>query len=266
MSSSPSFKSDRFRLAAGHYLAGRPAYSPALIRRVAGICGLQGSHRLLDLACGPGQLSMAFSTWVGEVLAVDPEPGMLEVAAELVAGIAPNVSFLQGSSYDLSPALGSFRAVVIGRAFHWMDRPDTLRRLDALLEPHGAVVLFRTTAPHDPANPWMSEYRRVLDAYADQDPERAARKTASWASHEEVLLGSVFCHVDSAACVERRRVPVQRLLERPLSMSSLSRERLGGKLDELVEELRALVMPHARDGMVEEVVTSTAMIGRRHRA
>lgn len=266
MNQAPSFKPDRFRLAAGHYLAGRPAYSPALIRRVAGACELQGSHRLLDLACGPGQLSVAFSTWVGTVLAVDPEAGMLEVAAELAAGIAPNVSFLQGSSYDLSPALGQFRAAVIGRAFHWMDRPDTLRRLDALLEPGGAVVLIRTSQPHDPANPWMTEYRRLLDAYADQDPERAARKTASWASHEEVLLDSVFCHIESVAFVERRRMPVQRLLERPLSMSSLSRERLGGKLDELVEELRALVTPHARDGTVEEIVASTAMIGRRHAA
>jgi ubiquinone/menaquinone biosynthesis C-methylase UbiE len=97
------FKPHRFRLAAGHYLAGRAAYSPALIRRVATACGLSESHRVLDLGCGPGQLSIAFSTWAGSVLAVDPEPGMLEVATELAAGIAPNVSFMQGSSYDLSP-------------------------------------------------------------------------------------------------------------------------------------------------------------------
>ena len=257
------FKADRFRHAAGHYLAGRPAYSPALIRRVAAACGLRGSHRMLDLGCGPGQLSVAFSTWAGSVLAVDPEPGMLEVAAELAAGIAPNVSFMQGSSYDLNPELGSFRAAVIGRAFHWMDRPDTLRRLDALLEPDGAVVLFGTSQPHDSSNPWLTEYRVLLDSYADQDPARAQRKTADWVSHDNVLLDSAFCHLESVALVERRRVPVQRLLDRPLSMSSLSRERLGGRLEELIEALRALVMPHARDGSVDEIVASNALIARR---
>jgi SAM-dependent methyltransferase len=257
------FKPHRFRLAASHYLAGRAAYSPALIRRVATACGLSESHRMLDLGCGPGQLSIAFSTWVGSVLAVDPEPGMLEVATELAASMAPNVSFMQGSSYDLSPALGSFRLAVMGRSFHWMDRPETLRRLDALLEPGGAVVLFGTNQPPDPGNAWLTEYRRILDSYADQDPARATRKTADWISHDDVLLDSAFCHLESVAFVERRRVPVQRLLDRPLSMSSMSRERLGAQLDEMIAELSALVTPHSRDGMVDELVKSTALIARR---
>jgi hypothetical protein len=49
-----SFESHRFRTAARHYLAGRPAYAPTLMRRVAELCGLREDHRLLDLGCGPG--------------------------------------------------------------------------------------------------------------------------------------------------------------------------------------------------------------------
>ena len=54
------FQPDRFRSAAAHYLRGRPAYSDALIRDVALLCGLDGTGRLLDLGCGPGQLARAF--------------------------------------------------------------------------------------------------------------------------------------------------------------------------------------------------------------
>ncbi len=33
------FETRRFRTAAAHYLAGRPAYAPGLIERVAEVCG-----------------------------------------------------------------------------------------------------------------------------------------------------------------------------------------------------------------------------------
>ncbi|MEJ1976228.1 MAG: class I SAM-dependent methyltransferase [Acetobacteraceae bacterium] len=95
------FVPDRFRSAAAHYLTGRPAYAPALIARVALLCGLDGTGRLLDLGCGPGQLAAAFAAFVADVLAVDPEPEMLAVGASLAAGKA--VTFRrQGSSQDLS--------------------------------------------------------------------------------------------------------------------------------------------------------------------
>jgi trans-aconitate methyltransferase len=62
------FEPRRFRTAAAHYLAGRVAYPPRLISRVAEICGLEASGRLLDLGCGPGQLAKAFAPfvrWIG---------------------------------------------------------------------------------------------------------------------------------------------------------------------------------------------------------
>ena len=42
------FEPRRFRGAAAHYLGGRPAYAPALFRRLAGLCGLDGRERVLD--------------------------------------------------------------------------------------------------------------------------------------------------------------------------------------------------------------------------
>lgn len=257
------FAPDRFRHAAAHYLTGRPAYAPALIRRVAQLCGLDGSQRMLDIGCGPGQLSLAFSTWVDSALAVDPEPAMLQVATELGAGVAPNVEYRQGSSYDLSPELGRFQFVAIGRAFHWMDRLDTLARLDGMLDVGGAIALFSTQARDDAAAPWMSAYRALMERYAADDPARAQHRGPDWEHHDSVLLRSPFRRLERIAIVDERRVSAGQLRARPLSMSSLSRDRLGARLDTLLGEIDELIAAYATDGWLIERIESIALIGRR---
>ena len=77
MAEAAVFQPHRFRTAARHYLAGRPAYAPRLIRLVAELLRLSERDRLLDLGCGPGVLAGAFAPLVGEVVAIDPEPEML---------------------------------------------------------------------------------------------------------------------------------------------------------------------------------------------
>jgi SAM-dependent methyltransferase len=235
-----------------------------LIRRVAQHAGLDGSQRLLDLGCGPGQLSLAFASWVAQAVAVDPEPAMLEIAAQLGAGLAPNIAWREGSSYDLGPELGTFHLAVIGRAFHWMDRADTLARLDTLLAPRGTVALFNTSQLDDPLRPWAREYRELVDRFADTDAARAQRKSPEWESHLDVLARSAFAALERLCVIEYRRVSAAQLKARPLSMSSLSRERLGERLDVLLAELDALVAAHAEDdGCLVERIESTATIATR---
>jgi SAM-dependent methyltransferase len=263
MSDTIPFVANRFQHNAAYYLQGRPAYAPGLIRRVAAACRLDGRQRLLDLGCGPGPLALAFSTYVASGVALDPEPEMLRIAAAFGLGIAPNIAYRQGSSYDLSPAFGRFDIAVIGRAFHWMDRPDTLARLDSLLEPAGAVVLFGTTTPDDPTLPWMAPYRALLEEYAGEDPARRQHKAQGWRSHDAVLMQSAFSALERITVVEKRRVSLDSLLARPQSMSSLSRARLGARLDTLLDRARALLEPHAQDGWLDERVESGALIARR---
>src|SRR5260221_10261538 len=147
----PPFDPERYRSPAAHYENGRVPYAPALIRRVAEATGLGSGHRVLDLGCGPAPLARGFAALAREVVAIDPAPEML-AAARALAGDATNIRFLAGSSYDLGPALGPFHLVVMGRSFHWMDRVDTLDRLDKMIEPAGAVALFNDSAPAAPAN------------------------------------------------------------------------------------------------------------------
>lgn len=249
------FDPARYRSAAAHYERGRVPYASALLRRVAEVTGLGSKHRVLDLGCGPGPLARGLAPLVGEVVAIDPSPEML-AEARMLAGAAANIRFLAGSSYDLEPALGPFRVAVMGRSFHWMDRVDTVQRLDQMIEPAGAVALFYDTAPAIPANAWRKVWNDIRGHYEpdtgphDHDP--------NWIRNEAILLASPFARLERFGVIERRAVDVEMLVDRALSMGSTSPAHLGGNMPAMVAEIRA-----ALADVREEVVETAALVAWR---
>ncbi|CCD95720.1 conserved hypothetical protein [Bradyrhizobium sp. ORS 375] len=213
----------------------------------------------MDLGCGPGWLGIAFAPLVGQVIGIDPEPAMLEAASALATAAGVEIDWIEGSSDGLGPQLGRFRAVAIGRAFHWMDRAETLRKLDALIDEDGAVMLFNDVRPDVPQNSWYKRYSDVVDRFTNRSigfaPERLR--------HEPVLLGSRFDQLARLGVIEQRSVAVERLIDRALSMSTSSPEQLGARSGELAEEMMTAMAPFATDGHVLEVIESQALIARR---
>jgi hypothetical protein len=190
---------------------------------------------------------------------VDPEPAMLEAARALAAEANVQIELMEGSSNDLGSQLGMFDVVTIGRAFHWMDRADVLRRLDALIEPDGAVILFNDVHPDVPENHWYKRYTELVDSYANRDaciPTERLR-------HETVLLKSSFSYLVRIGAIERRVVPLERLVDRALSMSTSSPEQLGPLSDQLARELLTEMSRFATDGTLEEMIEFQALIARR---
>jgi SAM-dependent methyltransferase len=258
------FDPHRFRSAATHYLAGRPPYAERLIRHVVQFCALNDADHVLDLGCGPGQLARALAPFVRQVTAIDPEPEMLAAAGKLAeaSGIS-NITFTQGSSLDLGPHLGHFNLASIGRAFHWMDRVETLRRLDGILEPGGAVVLFDDKHPPLPENAWLDDFETLHERYSEQDSGRRIRKGPDWRPHEAVLLDSAFPVLDRVSSLDRYSLSIDRLVDRVLSRSSTTAARLGDKAAAMAEDIGKLVAQRGKDGVLQEVVETRALIARR---
>ncbi|HEY4161644.1 MAG TPA: methyltransferase domain-containing protein [Dongiaceae bacterium] len=257
------FQPRRFRSAAQHYLQGRPAYAQRLFERVAEACELKPTDTVLDLGCGPGQLALGFAPFVASVTAVDPEPEMLKIAEQSAANAGFDIHCVTGSSYDIGPELGRFKIATIGRAFHWMDRADTLKRLDRMIDAEGAVVLFRDQHIEVTENDWRKSYRALLDRYSAEDDARRMRKSDYWTNHEAVLFDSSFSVLERIGVIERRLTPVEQIENRMLSLSSVSHAQIGEKADRMVEELRTMLADFAVDGAVQEVVESQALIARR---
>ncbi|MGE5152303.1 MAG: class I SAM-dependent methyltransferase [Rhodospirillaceae bacterium] len=247
---------ERYRTAASHYEKGRIPYAPALTHRVAEVVGLGPQHRVLDLGCGPGPLARRFAQLAREVVAMDPTPEMLS-AARTLAGQTPNIRFVAGSSYDLGPPLGRFHLVVMGRSFHWMDRVDTLKRLEPMIEPAGAVALFQDSAPAVPANAWRRTWQDICARY---EPKNGAhRSDPNWIRHEALLLDSPFARLERFAVIERRALDVETLVQRTLSMGSTSPSHLG-------EQKTAAIAADIRSALAdvhEEVVETSALVAWR---
>ena len=120
-------------------------FVPALFRqwaaRVADAAAIRDGQRVLDVACGTGVLAREAASRVrvaGQVVGLDPNPGMLAVAARL----APGVEWREGAAESLPFADASFDAVVsqFGLMF-FQDRRRALQEMRRVLVPGGRLVL-----------------------------------------------------------------------------------------------------------------------------
>jgi SAM-dependent methyltransferase len=254
-----------FRSAVPYYRHRAP-YPVGLIARVSEICRLEAGDRVLDLGCGPGTLTIPFARLGFEVVGIDPEQAMLEAAAAAAqeAGVAP--SLLRGSSFDLSPDLGSFAAVVMGRSFHWMDRPATLAVLDGMIEPEGAVVLFGERRLPVHANRWRRPFEEVVARYTPEaDAAHWGHRGEGWTPHEEVLLASPFDDLERIGRVYRHTLDLDAAVGRALSRSPTAPDVLGERRPGFEAELRERLAPLLIEGVLHEVVEADALIARRTR-
>jgi 2-polyprenyl-3-methyl-5-hydroxy-6-metoxy-1,4-benzoquinol methylase len=78
------------------------------------------------------------------------------VARAAAVEIDARIEFIEASSYDLGSDFGMFQIVTIGRAFHWRDRSEALRRLNTMIEPNGALVVFNDVRPEAHENLWYN--------------------------------------------------------------------------------------------------------------
>ncbi|MBV9220353.1 MAG: methyltransferase domain-containing protein [Methylobacteriaceae bacterium] len=258
------FVSDRFQSTVPFYVAHRPRYPAALIAEVAGRSGLTSVHRVLDLGCGPGFLAVAFAAVCGcEVVGIDPDPAMLAAARHEAASAGVNVRFTEGSSYDLSPAMGVFRFVAMGRSFHWMDRAATLKTLDAMVESGGAVCLFSENHERSRENRWQDVLRKVQHDFVGASSSEQLRSDPNWDSHAAVLLDSAFPLLERIALIERRAGTVEGLVGRSLSMSMTSPQALGDRLADFTATLRARLLELYPSGRLAEIIEFSALMARR---
>jgi len=157
------FAADLYRGSAGFYDRYRLPYPEAMLADLAQRAGISGRGRLLDLACGTGQLAFPLRRWFSGVWAVDQEPDMVDVvlakAAAAGAGeVRPVVS--RAESLDAGP--GSFELAVIGNAFHRLDRDVVARRVFGWLRPGGCLALCWSSSPWAGEQDWQRALAAVM--------------------------------------------------------------------------------------------------------
>jgi SAM-dependent methyltransferase len=111
------------------------------------LLGLAGGHKVLDVACGPGNFTRSFGTTVGMnglAVGIDASETMLERGArELERSEAENVCLLRGDASQLPFLDGSFDGVCCFAALHLFADPfDSLTDMARVLAPGGRIAIM----------------------------------------------------------------------------------------------------------------------------
>jgi SAM-dependent methyltransferase len=159
----------------------RPAYPAEAVAWALGA----PPRRVVDLGAGTGKLTRVLADAGHDVVAVEPDDGMLARLAESL----PGVPALAGSAEDVPVPDASVDAVVAGQAYHWFDLAKAHPEIARVLRPGGVFVPIWNYRDEDV--PWVAELTALLDMY---DGSLRAVRPALPAELFEPVESAVFRH------------------------------------------------------------------------
>ena len=131
---------------ARYYAIGRVNYPTELAEALATALELDGSGRLLDMGCGPGNFTLLIAPWFDQATGVDADQDMLaEAERRAKEARIGNLQWRQLRAEELPGGLGRYRVISFAQSFHWMDQTMVARTALSMLEPHGACVHVHAT-------------------------------------------------------------------------------------------------------------------------
>ena len=160
------FATDLYRGSAGYYDRDRLPYPEAMLTDLIRRAEVSGHGRLLDLACGTGQLSFPLHRWFGEVWAVDREPDMVQVVrAKAEAQGAEDVRPVVSDAEILDAEPDYFDLVVIGNALHRLNRELVAGKILGWLKPGGHLALCWSSVPFAGEEDWQRALASLLEKW-----------------------------------------------------------------------------------------------------
>jgi ubiquinone/menaquinone biosynthesis C-methylase UbiE len=164
MSSHEDRVRDEFTRQADTFSASAAITDAALTQRFVAALGEAVHGSVLDVACGPGILSVAIAKIAREVVAFDLTPQMLAKAKQrgAEAGLT-NVTFREGNAGELPFANGTFDAVVTRLSVHHFDRPErVMSEIFRVLQAGGSFVVADVISSEIPAEAELQNAIEIL--------------------------------------------------------------------------------------------------------
>jgi SAM-dependent methyltransferase len=148
-------RADSFGAAARVYDARRPRYPAELIDDLL----MQGAPTVLDVGAGTGIASEQLLDRGANVLGIEPDPRMAEVARD--KGVPIEITTFE----NWKPAERRFDLVVFGQSFHWVNPEIALPKVHRLLHSGGRLALmWNRLIPTQPTQRDLAEtYRDYVD-------------------------------------------------------------------------------------------------------
>jgi SAM-dependent methyltransferase len=229
---------------------------------------VSGTGRLLDLACGTGQIAFPLAGKFAETWAVDQE-------AESVAygrakaderGIA-NITWVTGAAESVELDR-PFELISVGNAFHRLNRRLVAERMYSWLQPGGGAALLWGGLPWAGARPWQKAMAELFEDWMVKTGT-TDRVPAGWEAaidqdpNEQLLGGAGFDYVGSFDFSVEQTWTVEMLTGFVYSTSVLNRAVLGDRIPEFEGEVAERLVPFGPDGTFELVANYAYEVARR---
>jgi SAM-dependent methyltransferase len=271
----PAFRRDLYRGTARDYERFRVPYPRALTDGLARRAGADGTGRLLDLACGTGQLALPLRGYFREVWAVDQEPDMISAVARQ-AGTAPDTTaqagrlrLVTGAAEDLAAPAAAFDLVTIGNAFHRLRRERVAAQALRWLAPGRYLALVWADSPWAGNAPWQLALAATMDRWRDRSADGAGRVPAGYEQDRRERPDAMILRDCGFEAGPTWSVPVSHewtiaaLTGFVFSTSVLSRAALGARAAEFAADLRRELLGGAPDGRFRQVISFGCELARR---
>jgi ubiquinone/menaquinone biosynthesis C-methylase UbiE len=142
---------EQFNRQADAYAKMQVVRDERMLEFLVGVSGVTPEDTVLDVASGPGFMTMAFAARAARVVGVDITDRFLESArAEAARRGVANVTFLQGDVENLHFGPATFRIALCKFAFHHFPRPErVLAEMKRVITRDGRIVLVDMLASED---------------------------------------------------------------------------------------------------------------------
>lgn len=132
---------------------------------------IRAGHRVLDLGCGTGTLTLMLKRRqpAAAIVGLDGDPKVLEIAARKAQAAGIEVALGPGAVERLPYSSGSFDRVVSSLVFHHLSRAKkraALHELFRVLRPGGQIHIADWGRPHDPVMRATFLIVQLIDSFA----------------------------------------------------------------------------------------------------
>jgi SAM-dependent methyltransferase len=207
------------------------------------------NSKILDLACGNGQISAGLSPFIGNAFGVDFSTEMLAKAIknEKISYIHHDIN---SKSIILPEVLDHF---FIGRAIHWIDIAALRKIIGSYLRPGGSIVILGAG--------WSSE-TRWLRPFLEVQSRYSSKRKIDFIGKEK-LKEVGFELIERLEIKARTTCSIDYLVKNSLSYNR-TYSNIIVKIEEFQQAIAALAAPHQRtDGFLDATVVSWALVYRK---
>lgn len=260
----PDYLPDLFTGTAWYYARYRVPYPQELIDDLRMRAELTGEGRLLDLACGTGEVALSMHTFFREVWAVDQEQEMVEVGRRKAEQCrATNVLWMVGRAEEVEAPPTSFELITIGSAFHRLDRRLIAECALRWLPPGRCIVELGSNAAWKGKEEWQHVAAEVIAKWIDK-PSSARRRThRPYQCHEEILEAVGFEDVENHRFPTPYVWTLDSFVGYLCSTSKASKAVLGDHAEEFEADLRRALLDYDSRGQYPETIDFYYILGRR---